>query len=205
MTTREELLADIRYREANPLTPEQVEVLVSEWLSKEPIPQDWRGAEPLHAQCIIWRYLNGHAVAFVPTLDGEKILVEVAETDPAAWDEACRQAAEYVETGEPVPFYLREFIGTVLRGAQRPKGGARKHFWKDFQICLAVEALVERAGYNATINPADDERQDETACGFVALQLGMPYNTVASIWSRRRKFRLNLERLFSSVMTRDRF
>lgn len=205
MSTREELLAAIRHREANPLTREQVLKRVEEWLSRELTPQDWKSNAQLRVQSTSWKWLGDHAAVFVRTDKGAQVpLVEAAETNPAAWDDACRRAAASVEVGEPVPLYLREFIGAVLRGAvQRPTGGARKSFWKDYQICLAVAALEERAGINPTKSEATG-KDVFTGCGFVSERLGMSVHTVASIWGRRERFSLNTELLFS-VMTMDRF
>jgi hypothetical protein len=102
--------------------------------------------------------------------------------------------ALFIESGEPLPSVLRDWLVQDLR-APRLEYAVRGYWTRDAFIRITVHMLVKQFGMNATrgkISRSKD-RANECGCSIVARALGkvgfsLSEDAVEKIWNRRPRF-----------------
>ncbi|MFJ1338690.1 hypothetical protein [Pseudomonas sp. NBRC 111139] len=116
-------------------------------------------------------------------------LLEVAKTDPAAWDAAKILVVNLLDLGEPMSRQLAGFAAAVLRGEwKRPGGNANSwgNLSRDLPLCLAIHSLLA-AGFARTESREVEPTAIE-AVAKIASELGhkVKADMLEKIWMRHR-------------------
>ncbi len=135
---------------------------------------------------------RAYLMAHQPSDSGDDLLVRFikeSHNDKSSWDALNKIAQELIRKGDPLPLKLAEWTADVLadqstkRGHKkraRPGKGGHATAGRDWNTYFLIDLLHK----NWNITPTRNEVSDaESACDIVAKATGIPYGTVARIWS----------------------
>ena len=136
---------------------------------------------------------RGYLTRHLPQKDRQQHLTRLIDESPydkSSWDALDLIAQKLIRTGKRFPRELADWTSDVLadqmakRGEKRrprPAKGSHKKAGRDWNYYWLVEELAKSANVDPTRN--DETKPKRSPCDAVAVASGVPYKTVARIWS----------------------
>lgn len=109
-------------------------------------------------------------------------MIALSSQSKYEWDTVNQIAQRALNTGQPLPQNLADWVSDVLAGRRRRPSKGSKTIARDMIFCAAVEHLRTQFGLTPTRSSATEAW---SACDVVAEASGYSYKTIERAWGLR--------------------